>query len=64
MQLADSLFSGTNELVKLDLSYCQLTSNYVLNTSFTLFCSLLELNLEGNSIMPEVCCLDFYCYYS
>ncbi|KAI9070620.1 hypothetical protein K1719_047418 [Acacia pycnantha] len=53
MQLAESLSRGTQELVKLDLSYCQLTPNYVLNTSFNLFCSLLELNLEGNPITPE-----------
>ncbi|KAF7834177.1 protein TONSOKU [Senna tora] len=53
MQLTESLFSGAHEIVKLDLSYCQLTSNYVLDSSFTLFCSLLELNLEGNPIMPE-----------
>ncbi|KAI9100836.1 hypothetical protein K1719_024198 [Acacia pycnantha] len=53
MQLAESLSRGTQELVKLDFSYCQLTPNYVLHTSFNLFCSLLELNLEGNLITPE-----------
>ncbi|KAK4256777.1 hypothetical protein QN277_006458 [Acacia crassicarpa] len=53
MQLAESLSKGTRELVKLDLSYCQLTPNSVLNTSFNLFCSLLELNLEGNPITPK-----------
>ncbi|KAF7840080.1 Protein TONSOKU [Senna tora] len=56
MQLARSLFSGTQltqELVKLDLSYCGLTSNNFINAGATLFSSILELNLEGNPIMPE-----------
>ncbi|XP_025985410.1 protein TONSOKU-like isoform X3 [Glycine soja] len=57
IKLAESLLQGTEELVKLDLSYCGLTFNFVLNTSVNFFCSILELNLEGNPIMPEVCCL-------
>lgn len=57
IKLAESLLQGTEELVKLDLSYCGLTFNFVLNTSVNFFCSVIELNLEGNPIMPEVCCL-------
>ncbi|XP_027916277.1 protein TONSOKU [Vigna unguiculata] len=52
-KLVDSLLKGNEELVKLDLSYCGLTCNFVLNTSVNFFCSILELNLEGNPIMPE-----------
>lgn len=55
MQLARFLFNGTQELVKLDLSYCGLTSNNFLNAGVSSFCSILELKLEGNPIMPEVC---------
>ncbi|MED6180732.1 hypothetical protein PIB30_012881 [Stylosanthes scabra] len=53
MQLAESLLKGTEELVKLDLSYCGLTSNLFSNINVNLFCSILELNLEGNPILPE-----------
>ncbi|TKY60409.1 TONSOKU protein [Spatholobus suberectus] len=53
IKLAESLLKGTEELVKLDLSYCGLTSNCVLNISVNFFCSILELNLEGNPIMSE-----------
>ncbi|KAI4317132.1 hypothetical protein L6164_025031 [Bauhinia variegata] len=53
IQLAESLCDGTQELVKLDLSYCGLTSNFVLNKRVTLFCFILELNLEGNPVTPE-----------
>ncbi|XP_061345353.1 protein TONSOKU [Gastrolobium bilobum] len=57
IKLSESLLKGTEELVKLDLSYCGLTSNYVSNINVDFFCSILELNLEGNPIMPEVGCL-------
>ncbi|MED6158767.1 hypothetical protein PIB30_035878 [Stylosanthes scabra] len=53
MQLAESLLKGTEELVKLDLSYCGLTSNLFSNINVNLFCSIQELNLEGNPILPE-----------
>ncbi|KAK7247552.1 hypothetical protein RIF29_42437 [Crotalaria pallida] len=53
MQLTKSLLKGTEELVQLDLSYCGLTSNFALNINVNLFCSILELNLEGNPIMHE-----------
>ncbi|KAK4264787.1 hypothetical protein QN277_025917 [Acacia crassicarpa] len=53
MQLARSLFNETQELVKLDLSYCGLTSNNFLNAGVSSFCSILELKMEGNPIMPE-----------
>ncbi|XP_054804737.1 protein TONSOKU [Prosopis cineraria] len=52
-QLTQSLFNGTQELVKLDLSYCGLTSNKFLHAGVSSFCSILELRLEGNPIMPE-----------
>ncbi|KAL9329739.1 hypothetical protein ACSQ67_004742 [Phaseolus vulgaris] len=52
-KLVESLLKGNEELVKLDLSYCGLTCNFVLNTSVNFFCSILELNLEGNPIMAE-----------
>ncbi|XP_015955901.1 protein TONSOKU isoform X1 [Arachis duranensis] len=53
MQLAEPLLKGAEEFVKLDLSYCGLTSNFVSNINVNLFCSILELNLEGNPILPE-----------
>ncbi|KAK7318472.1 hypothetical protein RJT34_03174 [Clitoria ternatea] len=53
IKLAESLLNGTEELVKLDLSHCALTSNFVSNTGVNFFCSILELNLEGNPIMLE-----------
>ncbi|KAK7399404.1 hypothetical protein VNO78_10586 [Psophocarpus tetragonolobus] len=53
IKLAESLFKGTEELMKLDLSYCGLTFNFVLNANVNFFYSILELNLEGNPIMPE-----------
>ncbi|KAJ7945273.1 Protein TONSOKU like [Quillaja saponaria] len=53
MQLTRSLFNETQELVKLDLSYCGLTYNYLLNTDITLICSIFELKLEGNVFGQE-----------
>ncbi|KAK7358853.1 hypothetical protein VNO77_00793 [Canavalia gladiata] len=53
IKLSESLLKGTEELVKLDVSYCGLTSEFVLNVSVNFFTSILELNLEGNPIMPE-----------
>lgn len=55
MKVTESLLKGTEELVKLDLSYCGLTFEYILNINVNSFCSILELNLEGNPIMLEVC---------
>lgn len=62
IELAGSLVKGTEELVKLDLSYCQLTSEYILNTNVNFLCSIIELNLEGNPLMREVgsLYLNFY----
>ncbi|CAN1305981.1 Protein TONSOKU [Linum perenne] len=53
--LTDSLSSGSEESLKLDLSYCNLTSTFVqtLTTNFSLVSCILELNLEGNPILPE-----------
>ncbi|CAN0880513.1 Protein TONSOKU [Linum grandiflorum] len=55
LQLTDSLSSGSQEFLKLDLSYCTLTSTFVktLAKNFSLACCILELNLEGNPILPE-----------
>ncbi|XP_016652017.1 PREDICTED: uncharacterized protein LOC103330894 isoform X2 [Prunus mume] len=53
--LNESLFNGTEDLVKLDLSYCGVTSIYVLklSTDSSMICGILELNLSGNPIMQE-----------
>ncbi|KAA8531034.1 hypothetical protein F0562_005743 [Nyssa sinensis] len=55
LQLTNSLSSGSQELVKLDLSYCGLTSQYIfkLNAEVSLIGGILELSLEGNPIMEE-----------
>ncbi|KAJ6991180.1 hypothetical protein NC653_019397 [Populus alba x Populus x berolinensis] len=54
LQLTASLFEGSQESVKLDLSYCGLMPAYthMLSTD-TLICGILELNLAGNPIMQE-----------
>ncbi|XP_021803193.1 protein TONSOKU-like isoform X1 [Prunus avium] len=53
--LTESLFNGTEDLVKLDLSYCGVTFIYVLklSTDSSMICGILELNLSGNPIMQE-----------
>jgi hypothetical protein len=56
LQLTESLFNGVQDFVKLDLSYCGLTSKYVLGLNSDLVYGILELNLEGNPIMLEVFC--------
>ncbi|KAL8168242.1 hypothetical protein V2J09_009741 [Rumex salicifolius] len=50
-QLTESLFSGTQELLKLDLSCCALTPRYFdrLKSHVIAFACILELNLGGNS---------------
>ncbi|KAL6286684.1 hypothetical protein ACE6H2_011074 [Prunus campanulata] len=55
LRLTESLFNGTAEFLKLDLSYCGVTSNYVLklSTVSSMICGILELNLSGNPIMQE-----------
>lgn len=55
--MTQSLFSSTQEPLKLDLSYCGVTSTYVyqINTDVTFISGILELNLGGNPIMLEVC---------
>ncbi|XP_015891011.3 protein TONSOKU [Ziziphus jujuba] len=55
LQVTESLFNLNEESVKLDLSYCGLTSKYVLkiNTNISLVCGIIELNLTGNPIMQE-----------
>ncbi|XP_012086072.1 protein TONSOKU isoform X2 [Jatropha curcas] len=55
VQLMESLFSWSQESVKLDLSYCGLRTAYIhkLNTEDTLICGIIELNLEGNPILQE-----------
>lgn len=61
LQLTKSLANETQELVKLDLSSCGLTCDYIirLNIEVSLIYGILELNLGGNPLMQEVCCL-FY----
>ncbi|KAI8031922.1 Protein TONSOKU [Camellia lanceoleosa] len=55
LQLIESLSNGTHELMKLDLSSCGLTSQYVvrLNDEVSLISSIVDLNLRGNQIMQE-----------
>ncbi|CAL5323586.1 unnamed protein product [Camellia sinensis] len=55
LQLIESLSSGTHELMKLDLSSCGLTSQYIvrLNDEVSLISSIVDLNLRGNQIMQE-----------
>ncbi|XP_057967784.1 protein TONSOKU isoform X2 [Malania oleifera] len=55
LQLTESLSGGAQEYAKLDLSYCELTSQYIvkLNADFPLAGGIIELNLGGNPIMQE-----------
>ncbi|OMO98309.1 Leucine-rich repeat, ribonuclease inhibitor subtype [Corchorus olitorius] len=55
LELAQSLFSSTQEPLKLDLSYCGIASTYIseLKTDLTFISGILELNLGGNPIMHE-----------
>ncbi|XP_043698218.1 protein TONSOKU [Telopea speciosissima] len=55
LQLTEALFSGSQELMKLDLSYCGLQSHYFIRfcAGFTSVSSIIELNLGGNSPGPE-----------
>lgn len=57
--VTNSLFIRTNEIFKLDLSYCGLTSNFALklSTNSCMICGIYELNLSGNPIKEEVCCI-------
>lgn len=56
LELTNSLSNGTQELLKLDLSSCGLTSNYIvrLNAETSLITGITELNLGGNLILEEV----------
>lgn len=51
------LSKDTRELVRLDLSICGLTCDYIvgLKDEASLISGILELNLGGNPIMKEVC---------
>ncbi|KAL8477291.1 hypothetical protein ACS0TY_029543 [Phlomoides rotata] len=55
IQLIKPLSKDTGELVKLDLSVCGLTRDYIvrLKDEASLISSILELNLGGNPIMKE-----------
>lgn len=55
LELTKSLSNGTQELLKLDLSSCGLTSNYIvrLNAETSLITGITELNLGGNLILEE-----------
>jgi hypothetical protein len=55
IKVTEALLKGTEELVKLDLSYCGLTCDYILSINVNSFCSITELSLEGNPILLEVC---------
>ena len=59
--VTEFLFNGNEESVKLDLSYCSLTSEYILklNADASIVCCILELNLAGNPITLEVCYFIF-----
>ncbi|GAB2283147.1 hypothetical protein Dimus_017676 [Dionaea muscipula] len=54
-QLTESLFHGSHDLVKLNLSSCGLTPQYFDRTKnhVSSFSTILELNLSGNPLMPE-----------
>lgn len=58
MKLIERLSNGTQELVKLDLSHCNLTSECIvrLNQNAELIGGIAELNLGGNAISLEVWC--------
>lgn len=58
LELTKSLSNQTQELLKLDLSSCGLTSQYIarLNAEASLITSITELNLGGNLILHEVLC--------
>ncbi|KAL4644059.1 hypothetical protein ACB092_02G135700 [Castanea dentata] len=53
LQLTESLFNGFQDFVKLDFSYCGLTSKYALGLNNDIMCSIVELNLAGNPILLE-----------
>ncbi|XP_019704560.2 protein TONSOKU isoform X1 [Elaeis guineensis] len=57
IKLTEALSSGPQELVKLDLSYCGLTSHEFTKvcTNLAVIGGIIELNLGGNSIGQEVC---------
>lgn len=61
MQITESLSIETQELVKLDLSSCGLTSEYFakLNIGTSSISGILELNLGGNPIMQQVHFLSY-----
>lgn len=54
LQLSEALSSSTESL-KLDMSFCGITSSYIhkLGTDANLLSSIMELNLGGNPIMQE-----------
>ncbi|KAK8271273.1 hypothetical protein V6Z12_D11G252100 [Gossypium hirsutum] len=55
LRLTRSLFSSTQEPLKLDLSFCGVASTYIyeLNTNAIFISGILELHLGGNPIMQE-----------
>lgn len=57
LHLMESSSSETREPVKLDLSSCGLTSQFIskLNDEISLISGVTELNLGGNPITQEVC---------
>ncbi|PON82233.1 N-terminal acetyltransferase A, auxiliary subunit [Trema orientale] len=55
LAVTELLFKGSEDSVKLDLSYCGLTSEYILklNADASIVCCILELNLAGNPIAQQ-----------
>ncbi|XP_062096975.1 protein TONSOKU [Humulus lupulus] len=55
LMITELMFSGTEESVKLDLSYCGLTSEYIFKVTadMSIVCCILELNLAGNPITQQ-----------
>ncbi|TQD96092.1 hypothetical protein C1H46_018328 [Malus baccata] len=53
--LTESLFSQNSEFVKLDISKCKVTSNYIhrLSTDSSMICGIVELNLSENPITEK-----------
>ncbi|XP_030498688.2 protein TONSOKU [Cannabis sativa] len=55
LMITELMFNGTDDSVKLDLSYCGLTPEYIfkLNADISIICCILELNLAGNPITQQ-----------
>lgn len=56
IRVIEAVCTGPQELVRLDLSYCGLTSHAFAKAcqGFVLLGGILEMNITGNSINQEV----------